>query len=118
MNGLNAYTIVAGVSIAILTTVFNAIYHYRYKINTELFAQGNQELREQNRTLREEKAELTNSNTQLQTQLTAKDTLIKELKDINSRQPEVLKVMSNNHAQVMDKLTDLTTVIAGGHNAN
>lgn len=123
MNGvLNSFGLAGGVAIALLSSVFAYINKDRYKtLINDIYLPGNQELREQLGTAREEIKELTADNAQAKAQVVEKDKFIKELKDINSKLPDytalagaqnkVLETMSNNHTEVMSKMTEVIKMV-------
>lgn len=123
MDALSLFITITSATIAVLSSAYSFFNRQRYKDNTELYASGNTELRQQNATLREEKTDLVAENAQLRTQVTEKETTIKDLRSLNANLPnyqviaektsEIIKVISDNHTQVMTQLSQLAKRITG-----
>lgn len=108
MNGLNLYINVSAVVIAVGSALLNFTGRQKYKDQSTFFESSNHELREQNASLREEKSSLTNELTQAKTESTQKDEIIKQLKPFS----EIAKIMSNNHKEVMQTMSDNFSKVA------
>lgn len=102
MDGLNLYITVSAVALGLGSAISNITGRQKYKDNAAFFESSNHELREQNTSLRDEKTTLTTELAKAQTESTQKDETIKQLKPFS----ELVKIISNNHAEVMKKLTE------------
>lgn len=113
MDGFN-FTTVGSILVAIMAILLNYTGRQKYKDNASFFESSNHELREQNATLRQDKADMAVALTKAQTESAQKDTTIEQLKPFS----EVVTTMSNNHKAVMlalGKVTELITGKVDGH---
>lgn len=109
MDAFNIYTSVVAVTLGMLSALFAYTGRQKYKDQTAFFESSNHELREQNSALREDATLLRQQLVQAQTESTQKDQTIAELKPFS----EVVKIMSNNHKQIMTSLAEVTKLVTG-----
>ena len=111
MDALNTYGLVFGICLAVLSAAFSFFNRERYKtLIRDIYQPGNDELRNQLATTRTEKQEAERSATEWRTKSEEKDILIAELKKLNAKQADftsLTAIISNNHKEVVSKLTDL-----------
>lgn len=100
MNELNLYVTVSAVVLGIGSALLNLTGRQKYKDNASFFESANHELREQNSSLRDEKATLTNELIKAQTESAEKDKTIKQLKPLS----ELSKIASNNHREILQTM--------------
>lgn len=118
INGLPDSLGYIGYAIAVIAGVFSYINRDRYKtLINDIYKPGNQELREQLATARQEITDLSSQKTTLQAQVTEKDNRIKDLKELNAQLPnygaltqatsKVITTLSDNHREILSRLTEL-----------
>ncbi len=115
MDGLNQYGLAFGVTIAILSAVFSFFNRERYKtLIKDIYQPGNDELRSQLASARQENTELDKERVASEARYTEQQKRVKDLEQLNSRLPDftsLSKTMTNNHTEVITLLTSLTKVI-------
>lgn len=109
MDGVNVYIIVSAITVAAASVLLNLTGRQKYKDNAGFFESANNELREQNATLRQENTQYKTDLAKTQAESTQKDKTIEQLKPFS----EVVTTMSNNHTQVMTALSDVASKITG-----
>lgn len=123
MDALSSYLGYIGYAVAVISAVFAYINRDRYKtLINDIYKPGNQELREQLATARQEIVLITQEKTTSQAQNEEKDRRIKDLKELNSQLPDytalteatnrVITTLSDNHKKTMGALTDLAKRMA------
>lgn len=116
MNGfVNTFGFFAGAGAALLLAVFAFFNRDRYKtLINDIYIPGNNELREQLATAREEIKETTSENAALTATNVEKDNTIKILREANSKQPDFTKLLttvSDNHKEIMNQVSKSTESI-------
>lgn len=114
LHNLNIGSLVVGI-VGIVAGVSGVILNYlnkdRYQTQVDVYKPENEELRAINSRKTADIGELSKQNDVLRAEAKQKDIQITDLKDLNSKQPDFEKmvgVMSDNHRQVMLKLTEIT----------
>ena len=117
MNGLHTFNIVSiivgvtGIVAGVSGVILNFLNKDRYKTQVDVYRPENEELRAINSRKTADIGNLSKQVDVLRAEAMQKDIQIKDLKELNSKQPDFEKLvglMSNNHKQIMVKLTDLT----------
>jgi hypothetical protein len=114
LNSVNVWSVVIGVT-GLVAGVSGVILNYlnkdRYQTQVDVYKPENEELRAINSRKTADIGELSKQNDVLRAEAKQKDIQIKDLKDLNSKQPDFEKligVMSDNHREVLTRLTDIT----------
>jgi hypothetical protein len=120
LHGINLLSLIIGIgglATAILMAFSNYFNKGRFKASSDasqdsvnVFKDENAELRNINLRQKAENSEILTKNRVLIAEATEKDNQIQLLKQLNSQQPNYEKLMSlmtNNHKDVMLKLTDI-----------
>ena len=115
MDALNTYGLVAGLVIAVLSAGASFFNRQRYKtLITDIYQPGNDELRSQLATVRQEKEDCDKAGTEWRTKYEEQEKYIGKLEALNQRLPDfasLTEVINNNHTQVMNNHTELMTVL-------
>jgi hypothetical protein len=115
MDAINNYGLIFGVVVAVLSAGFSFFNRERYKtLIKDIYQPGNDELRSQLGTARSENQELEKSCAEVTAKYDEQSKYVKKLEELNLRPTaftELTKVISNNHKEMMGKLTDLATTI-------
>jgi hypothetical protein len=114
LNSVNVWAVIIGIT-GIVAGVSGVILNYlnkdRYQTQVDVYKPENEELRAINSRKTADIGELSKQNDVLRAEAKQKDIQIKDLKDLNSKQPDFEKligVMSDNHREVLTRLTDIT----------
>ena len=114
MDALNTYGLIAGAALGVLSAAFTFFNRERYKTLVSIYQQGNDELRNQLASAREEKAECEQAVTEWKTKYDEQLKYVDKIERLNLRLPDIAnltKQISNNHTEMMTKLTDLAEKI-------
>lgn len=112
---LNTYGLAVGVTIGVLSGAFSFFNRQRYKtLITEVYQPGNDELRKQLATEKEERAECEKKITEFQSKYEEQLRTLKILQKLNDKQADftnLTRLISNNHKEVILKLTEITKMV-------
>lgn len=112
MDGLSGFGWVGGIIVAVLSAAFSYTYRQRYKtLVTDIYQPGNDELRQQLKSTREEKSACQAEVAEWKAKYGEQEKLIATLKNINSKQADfagLTKLISNNHKVIMQELASIT----------
>ncbi len=114
MDALNTYGLIAGATLGVLSAAFTFFNRERYKTLVSIYQQGNDELRSQLASARTEKAECEQSVVEWKTKYDEQVKYVEKLEGLNLRIPDIAnltKKMSDNHTEIMKKMTELTEKI-------
>lgn len=115
MNAINSLIAIFGVTSIILSAGFSFFNRQRYKtLITDIYQPGNDELREQLKSAREDKAACEAESKVWKAKHEEQQKLVKSLEKFNSKQPDFAKLtalISDNHTEVVNKLIDLNKTI-------
>ena len=114
MDALNTYGLIAGATLGILSAAFTFFNRERYKTLVSIYQQGNDELRSQLASARDEKSECEQAVTEWKTKYDEQTKYVDKLEQLNLRLPafaRLTKHMDTNHTEMMTKLTELTKKI-------
>jgi hypothetical protein len=110
MDALSLYGLIAGIVLGILSAGATFFNKQRFEAQNALLQAGNDELRNQNKDLRDERVDLIAKNAAVEAACKGKDAVIENLK----RQPnltQLTRTISNNHTEVITLITALTKSI-------
>ncbi len=114
MDALNTYGLIAGATLGVLSAAFTFFNRERYKTLVSIYQQGNDELRSQLSSTRQEKAECEQAVVEWKTKYDEQVKYIDKLEELNLRIPAfsaLAETISNNHTEMMTKITELTQKI-------
>jgi maltodextrin utilization protein YvdJ len=115
MDALNSYGLIFGITIGVLSAAFSFFNRQRYKtLITDIYQPGNDELRSQLTNARQEKSDCEQAVTEWKTKYDEQSKYVEKLEGLNLRLPDIAnltKQISNNHTEMIVKLTDLTEKI-------
>ncbi len=114
MDALNTYGLIAGATLGILSAAFTFFNRERYKTLVSIYQQGNDELRSQLASARQEKAECEQAVVEWKTKYDEQVKYVEKLEQLNLRIPAfsaLAETISNNHTQMMAKIAELTEKI-------
>lgn len=102
---------IIGIVTGVSGVVLNFLNKDRYQSQVGVYKPENDELRAINTRKSSDINELNKQNEVLKAEAVQKDIQIKTLAELNSKQPDfekLVSVLSDNHRQIMVKLTDIT----------
>ena len=114
MDALDSYGLIVGATLGVLSAAFTFFNRERYKTLVSIYQQGNDELRSQLASTRDEKSECEQAVTEWRTKYDEQTKYVDKLEELNLRLPDfanLTKHMDTNHTQMMNKLTELTEKI-------
>src|SRR5258708_2800294 len=107
MDALRSYTSAFGIGVGLLSALLTFFYRTRYKTLISIYQDGNDELRHQLSTAKDEKADCAKESAQWKAKYEEQEKLVKELQS----RPDfagLKKTISNNHKEVMLALSEIT----------
>lgn len=116
MDVTNTYGLVVGGVLTVLSAAFTFFNRERYKTLVTIYQQGNDELRNQLATAREEITEREKDFAEAEAKYREQSKYVDKLERLNLRLPDyahIAELISNNHTEVMKGVTDITKMIVG-----
>lgn len=113
MDALNTFGLLFGAVITVLAAGATFVNKQKFEAQNALLQDGNDELRKQNKDLRDERTDLTAKNAALQARSDEKERTISELKN----QPNLIdltELISNNHKEIITTLSTITKGLIDG----
>lgn len=111
---LNTITAATGIVVGACGVIYTFLNKDRYKTQVnDIWKPGNDELRAQIAAIREENRILVADNSNMDSKIQNDKILITKLEELNSKQPDftsLLTVMSNNHKEVMLKVSEVLKI--------